>query len=91
MLIIRDDDLSGFALRVLTTGRKVFVAQYRVGGGRTGRQRRVKIGAYGTITANQARTKARDILAQAQLGQDADSALKAPTIPGNWRPGIPTN
>ena len=23
--------------------------------------------------------------------EDADSALKAPTIPGNRRPGIPTN
>lgn len=45
------------------SGRKVFLAQYRVGGGRKGRQRRVKLGVYGTITADEARIKAREILA----------------------------
>ncbi len=69
-IIIRDDELSGFSLRVFPTGRKVFLAQYRVGGGRNGRQRRVKLGVFGTITADEARTKAREILARAHLGDD---------------------
>jgi hypothetical protein len=69
-LVIRDDELSGFCLRVFPTGRMVFLAQYRVGGGRTGRQRKVKLGVYGTITADEARTKAREILARAHLGDD---------------------
>ncbi|HEX5008262.1 MAG TPA: Arm DNA-binding domain-containing protein, partial [Hyphomonadaceae bacterium] len=54
--VIYDDELSGFALRVSTEGRKVFIAHYRVGGGRSGRQRKVTIGVYGTITADEART-----------------------------------
>ncbi len=67
---VYDDDLSGFALSVLPTGRKTFVAHYRVGGGRTGRQRRIMIGVYGKITADEARTQAKDILAKAHLGED---------------------
>jgi hypothetical protein len=51
VLLVRDDELSGFSLRVCANGRKVFFAQYRVGGGRAGRQRKVTIGVYGKITA----------------------------------------
>jgi len=67
---VYDDELSGFALSVLPTGRKTFIAHYRVGGGRAGRQRRVTIGVYGKITADEARTQAKDILAKAHLGED---------------------
>lgn len=67
---VYDDELSGFALSVLPTGRKTFVAHYRLGGGRTGRQRRITIGVYGKITAEEARAKAKDILAKAHLGED---------------------
>ena len=35
--------------------------------------------------------KGAERLAEASLEPSADSALKAPTIPGNRRPGIPTN
>lgn len=68
--VIYDDELSGFGLRVSTEGKKVFVAHYRVGGGRSGRQRKVTIGVYGKITADEARTKAKEILANAHLGED---------------------
>jgi integrase len=70
LLLVRDDELSGFSLRVCANGRKVFFAQYRVGGGRAGRQRKVTIGVYGKITAEDARAKAREILAKAHLGED---------------------
>ena len=33
-----DSDLAGFGLRVRTGGSKTFIAQYRAGGGRTGRR-----------------------------------------------------
>ena len=66
-----DDDLSGFGLRVYPTGRKVFLVQYRVGGGRTGRQRKFSLGTYGKLTADEARAKAREFLARAHLGEDA--------------------
>lgn len=67
---VYDDELSGFALSVLPSGRKTFVAHYRLGGGRTGRQRRITIGVYGKITADEARTQAKEILAKAHLGED---------------------
>ncbi len=65
-----DDDLAGFGLRVYPTGRKVFFAQYRVGGGRGSRQRRLTLGVFGKITADEARTKAKEVLARAHLGED---------------------
>ncbi len=69
-LYLFDDDLAGFGLRVYPTGRKVFIAQYRVGGGRGSRQRRYTLGVFGKITADEARTKAKDVLARAHLGED---------------------
>jgi integrase len=98
-IIIRDDELSGFSLRVFPTGRKVFLAQYRVGGGRSGRQRRVKLGVFGTITAEEARTKAREILARAHLGDDfaderdkvRESQTVAQLIDAWSRDGVLTN
>jgi integrase len=69
-LYLFDDDLAGFGLRVYPTGRKVFFAQYRVGGGRGSRQRRFSLGVFGKITADEARTKAKDVLARAHLGED---------------------
>jgi len=84
VLLVRDDELSGFSLRVCSNGRKVFFAQYRVGGGRTGRQRKVTIGVYGRITADDARAKAREILAKAHLGDDfaeeRDKVREAKTV-----------
>lgn len=69
-LYLFDDDLAGFGLRVYPTGRKVFIAQYRVGGGKGSRQRRFSLGVFGKITADEARTKAKDVLARAHLGED---------------------
>lgn len=69
-LYLFDDDLAGFGLRVYPTGRKVFIAQYRVGGGRGSRQRRYSLGVFGKITADEARAKAKDVLARAHLGED---------------------
>lgn len=68
--IVFDEDLPGFGLRMAPSGKKTFVAQYRVGGGRAGRQRRVTIGAFGKITPEDARTEAKKILARAHLGDD---------------------
>ena len=48
----------------------VFIAQYRVGGGRGSRQRRYTLGVFGKITADEARAKAKDVLARAHLGED---------------------
>jgi integrase len=63
--------LPGFGCRVWPSGKKVFVAQYRLGGeGRRGKVRKVTIGQFGTLTVDQARVKAREILSKATLGED---------------------
>jgi integrase len=68
--IVFDEELPGFGLRITPAGKKTFVVQYRVGGGRAGRQRRVTVGAFGKITPEDARTEAKKILARAHLGDD---------------------
>jgi integrase len=58
--------LPGFGLRVYPSGRKVFVAQVRIG--RV--QRRVTIGIYGAWTAEKARKRAEEIIHAASAGRD---------------------
>jgi integrase len=64
-----DSDLKGFGLKVTKAGRKVFLIQYRMGG-RGSRTRRVKLGDYGVITAEQGRQKAKELLASVAMGID---------------------
>src|SRR5437868_49389 len=56
----------GFGVRVYPSGRKVFIAQVRIGRG----QRRVTIGPYGPFTVEQARERADDIIRAAADGRD---------------------
>jgi hypothetical protein len=58
--------LPGFGARVYPSGRKVFVAQVRVGRG----QRRVTIGTFGAFTVEQARKQAETIIRAAAEGRD---------------------
>lgn len=61
-----DSTLKGFGLKVAKTGRKTFVAQYRLRGeGRS--SKRVTIGAFGTWTTDQARDRALEIIRDASL------------------------
>jgi integrase len=73
---VYDSDLPGFAVRILNSGRKTFVAQYRPGGGGNTPKRTVTIGRFGTITVEQARQKAKTILADAILGKDPAKEIK---------------
>jgi integrase len=59
-LLIRDDDLKGFGLRV-TKGCISFVAECRV----HGKVRRISLGKYGTVSADEARKEARKLLSGA--------------------------
>lgn len=71
-MIVWDDDLGGFGIRVSPKGRKSFLVQYRVSG-KNRRTRRVIIGVYRKISCEQARLKAKSLLAQAVMG---DNPLK---------------
>ncbi len=75
--IVWDTALPGFGLRVEPSGAKVFVARYRAGGGRTGTRRQATIGRYGTLTADEARGKAKTLLGKAAGGGDPVGAAKA--------------
>lgn len=62
-----DSELKGFGIRVFPTGLKTFVVKFRT---RSGRQRWLKIGPFGTLTAEQARERARLELARVVDGED---------------------
>jgi len=68
---IWDSELKGFGLRIEVSGRKSFIIRYRAdGGGRNAPKRLVTIGAYGTLTPDQARTEAKKLLGSVATGQD---------------------
>lgn len=62
-----DSELKGFAVRVMPSGRKTFVVKYRA---RSGRQRWLKLGAYGPLTVERARELAKIELSKVVEGQD---------------------
>jgi hypothetical protein len=64
-----DDELRGFGLRVFPSGAKVYVLQYRVGGRGSQARRRV-IARHGVVTPDEARNRARRLLADIADGND---------------------
>jgi integrase len=55
-----DSQLHGFGVRVMPSGVKTFIFEYRPhGGGRAVAKRRLKLGRFGPLTADEARDKAR--------------------------------
>lgn len=71
---IFDTDLTGFGIRVRPTGGMTYIARYRAGSGRGAPVRRVTIAKVGKVTPEQARERARDILADVVKGQDPAKA-----------------
>lgn len=73
-VFIWDDQMKGFAVKVLRSGQRKYVLKYRGGGGgRSGRQRWFAIGTHGQITLHQARDIAQQILGQIARGEDPQS------------------
>lgn len=62
-----DGQLPGFGLRVYPSGTKSFILRYRTPRGRV---RTVTIGRYGPLTVDQARQRARRMLAEVYDGRD---------------------
>ncbi len=71
-MLVFDDDLPGFGLRIRAGGSRTWVAQYRIGQ----KQRRVKLGTVGMLDPDEARKRARELLSRVHLGADpqADKA-----------------
>ena len=64
--IICDDELRGFAVRVLPSSKRYYIVQYRIGT----RYRRMSLGQHGVLTTEKARTKAFGLLAAVKDGED---------------------
>lgn len=64
--MIWDSDIAGFGVRVLPSGRRSYLVQYRVGT----RSRRLTFGGHGVLTPEQARTLAIQALANVRSGGD---------------------
>jgi integrase len=70
-----DDDVKGFGVRVMPSGSKTYVLEYRPGaGGRGVAKRRLTLGRCGSMTVEQARKAALDALAHIRLGSDPHAA-----------------
>jgi hypothetical protein len=54
-----DSEVDGFGIRIWPSGRKTFLAKYRVGGGRSAATRRFSIGTYGVLMVEEARAAAK--------------------------------
>ena len=67
---VRDAELPGFSMRVYPSGRRAFFYRYRVGGGRGAPIREPRIGDFGTLTVDQARSIAKDWAAEVRRGGD---------------------
>ena len=64
--IICDDELKGFAVRVLPSGRRAYIIQYWKGK----RYRRMSLGLHGVLTTEKARRMAFGMLAAVKDGED---------------------
>lgn len=72
-----DSEVKGFGVRIWPSGRKTFVAKYRVGGGRSGATRRFTIGTFGVLTVEEARIAARKVLGAVTQGADPSGDRQA--------------
>ncbi|WP_171174910.1 site-specific integrase [Ruegeria sp. HKCCD8929] len=80
--LVWDRDMRGFGLRVYPSGKKTYLIQYRVGR----RTRRITIGQHGVLTAEEARTRAKQLLGDVARGADPSAEkqakMRAPTVAG---------
>ncbi len=75
-----DEEVMGFGIRVLPSGKKTYIAQYRSGG----RTRRVKIGRATVLTPDEARARAKELLGDVAKGENPAEGIsahrQAPTV-----------
>ena len=65
-LFVWDAELPGFGVRVYPSGRRAFLIQYRAGR----RTRRLDLGTFGKVTADEARKAAKAAFGEIARGRD---------------------
>src|SRR5271156_3117744 len=65
-LLVFDEALAGFGIRLRYGGKRTWIAQYRVGS----KQRRMSLGSTETLDAEEARKRAKSALSKVNLGTD---------------------
>jgi len=79
-VFIWDDQIPGFGLRVLPSGKRSYLIQYRA----KGRTRRLALGRHGVLTPEQARRRAVELLSDVRRGADPsaerNAARNAPSV-----------
>ncbi|WP_439601834.1 tyrosine-type recombinase/integrase [Devosia sp.] len=70
-VVLWDSEVPGFGLKVTPAGKRVYFAYYRTS---SGQQRRPKIGEHGVLTVDEARSIARQWIAEAAAGGDPSKA-----------------
>jgi integrase len=88
-VLLWDDQLPGFGVKVLPNGLRRYLVKYRAGGGgRAAAQRWYTLGTHGAITAEQARDLAQQVLASVARGEDPQgdkfAFREAPTMAELW-------
>jgi integrase len=76
-VVLWDNQVIGFGLRILSGGSKTFWFQYRPAGGRSVSARMVRIGAWPTVPLADARKRARDLAGQVARGIDPAAKRQA--------------
>src|SRR4051812_14666552 len=71
--IVFDETLSGFGVRIRAGGKRTWVVQYRAGE----KQRRLTLGTVEAVGPDEARERARKVLASVQLGTDPQAEKAA--------------
>ncbi len=68
--LVWDSELTGFGVRVRSSGHMTYVLQYRAGSGRSAPTKKLTIGAVGKLTPDEARTLAKRGLGAIMSGED---------------------
>jgi integrase/DNA-binding XRE family transcriptional regulator len=74
--IFFDGDLPGFVLRIGASGKKTFYYVYRAGKGRGADKKWLMLGAFPSMTVEQARQKYKDMAAVVQQGGDPSQEVR---------------
>ena len=70
--VLWDGDIPGFGVRIMPSGRRTYLVQYRVGT----RSRKLALGPHGVLTSEQARARAMQTLGDVKGGADLAEVRK---------------